>query len=87
MIANGLWFLAGALAMALLVRAKWQELAAEKRILEDENAGLRLIGKHLGAPAHPATVSGVLEVLDANRPMGVPRAKWFETVRKAMEDA
>lgn len=81
------WLLAGGFVWGFFVatvitHVERLRLVAEKRALEEENAGLRILGKHLGLSV---TEAEIVEVLDAHRPAGVPRAQWFAAVRRAMD--
>ncbi len=41
----------------------------------------------LGPRAHPSTVAGILEQIEANRPVGISREAWFaELVAKMKRD-
>jgi len=78
MIVYGLWFVAGFVTAVTLTLAKWRELAHERVQLEEELKGVRLLAEHtIGPRAHPSTVAGILEQIEANRPVGISREAWF----------
>ena len=82
MIAAAIGFVVG-----ILFASGWTMFAFYGKWLDlhEENRHIRAVAEYLGAPTHPpSTPAGIIEMIDAHRPIGVTRKAWFCSCVEAM---
>jgi hypothetical protein len=71
-------FVAYALGHGLGMLTMWLHVAKRWREARERMERVEAYARHVIAPTHhPATVAGILEQIEANRPVGISREAWF----------